>query len=394
MPTPSPIAPAGQSLVTAREFRDVIGRFATGVTVITTANNGARFGSTASAVSSLTDDPPMLLVCLNRSSATAAAVRDSGTFAVNVLAEDHVDLATRFASRVPDKYDGVPTETASNGSPLLVGAIAHLICRVAEQVEAGTHYVFVAHVEEATSYPGHPLAYFRGRFGRMQTAPEASVLREVRAGVLDAGSDVEEVIDTARWAGELGVDANLIHRALVALADEGLIRREGGRYLITPVPDSIIDEVYKAKLAIELGVAESTVAHATSDQLARLRELMEDTLGFVQDGRFTDPEGWVQANERFHEYMVGLAGSAILLDTYRRLGLPGLNLRALDRGSYASRSLLDDHRELVEGYEAGDLARVAAVLRQHAQRPLEMRHQDHLLRGEPANAALTAQPTR
>lgn len=386
MSTPSPVTQSGPRPVTAREFRDVIGRFATGVTVITTEYDGARYGSTASAVSSLTDDPPMLLICLNRNSATAAAVRDSGAFAVNVLAEDHVDLATRFASRVPDKYEGVPTETASNGSPLLVGAIAHLICRVAEQVEAGTHDVFLAHVEEASSYSGHPLAYFRGRFGRMQTAPEASVLREVRTRVLDAGSDVEEVIDTARWAEELGVDANRIHRALVALADEGLIRRQSGEYLITPVPDSIIDEVYKAKLAIETGVAELTVGKAKPAELARLRALMEDTLGFVQDGRFTDPEGWVRANERFHEYMVELAGSTILLDTYRRLCLPGLNLRALDRGSYASGSLLDDHRELVEAYEAGDVVRVAAVLRAHAQRPLEMRHQDQLRRGAPADA--------
>ncbi|MDQ1042380.1 flavin reductase [Streptomyces sp. V4I2] len=381
MSTPSSVTQAGPSPVTSREFRDVIGRFATGVTVITTECDGTRYGSTASAVSSLTDDPPMLLICLNRNSATAAAVRDSGAFAVNVLAEDHVDLATRFASRVPDKYDGVPTETASNGSPLLVGAIAHLICRVAEQVEAGTHYVFLAHVEEATSYSGHPLAYFRGRFGRMQTAPEASVLREVRARVLDMGSDFEEAIETGRWAEEFGVDANRIHRALAALADEGLIRRERGEYLIAPVPNSIIDEVYKAKLAIEIGVAQLTVGKAKPEQLARLRELMEDTLGFVQDGHFTDPEGWVRANERFHECMVELAGSAILLDTYRRLCLPGLNLRALDRGSYASNSLLDDHRELVEGYEAADLARVAAVLGQHAQRPLEMRGQDELRRG-------------
>lgn len=392
MATPSPVTQAGPGVVTSREFRDVIGRFATGVTVITTVRDGIRYGSTASAVSSLTDDPPMLLTCLNRNSATAAAVRESGAFAVNVLAEDHVDLATRFASRVPDKYDGVPTETASNGSPLLVGAIAHLICRVAEQVEAGTHYVFLAHVEEATSYPGHPLAYFRGRFGRMQTAPEASVLREVRARALDAGSDLEEIIDTGRWAEQLGVEANVVHRALVALADEGLIRRDHGKYLIAPVPDSIIDEVYKAKLAIEIGVAEQTVGKVTSDQKARLRELMEDTVGFVQDGRFTDPEGWVRANERFHEYMVELAESAILLDTYRRLGLPGLNLRALDRGSYASSSLLDDHRELVEGYEAGDAARVVAALRKHAQRPLEMRRQDQLRRG--ANAGMATQPSR
>jgi DNA-binding GntR family transcriptional regulator len=93
----------------------------------------------------------------------------------------------------------------------------------------------------------------------------------------------------------------------------------------------------------------------------------------------------VRANERFHEYMVELAGSTILLDTYRRLCLPGLNLRALDAASYASSSLLDDHRRLVEGYEAGDLAQVSGVLRQHARRPLEMRREDQLRRATDAN---------
>lgn len=372
-------AQAASARLSSDAFRDVIGRFASGVTVITTHSGGRNFGSTASAVSSLSAEPPMLLICLNKSSASAHAVAESGTFAVNVLAEDHIELAGRFASKVADKFEGVATEVDANGSPLLVGAIAHLVCRVSEQVEAGTHFVFLAHVEDAVAYPGHPLAYFRGGFGRMQMAPEASVLRDVRERIINAGSHVDEALDTASWAEELGVDVNAVHRALTALLSEGLLRRQGGQFIIAPVPESIIFESYAAKLAIEVGVAESTVGKVSPERLATLREYMEATLEFVQDDHFTDPEAWIVANERFHEYMVELAGSRVLLETYRRLGLPGLNARTISRSTYITTALLDDHEKLVEAYEAGDLEKALAVLRQHADRPREMRSREHEL---------------
>ncbi|MFT4468886.1 flavin reductase [Arthrobacter sulfonylureivorans] len=367
--------------LSAQAFRDVIGRFASGVTVITTCSGGRNFGTTASAVTSLTDDPPMLLICLNKSSTSAHAIRESGTFAVNVLAEDHVQLAGRFASKLPDKFEGMAFEKDGNGSPLLVGAIAHLVCSVSEQVEAGTHYVFLARVEDAVAYPGHPLAYFRGAFGRMQMAPDASVLREVRERIITTVNEVDQAIDLDRWAAELAVGVDLVHRALIALVSEGLVRREAGQFVIAPVPESIIFESYTAKLAIELGVAESTVGRVSQGQLTQLRQYMEATFEFIKDDRFTDPEAWIQANERFHEYMVELAGSKILLDTYRRLGLPGLNARTINRSTYATAELLNDHRKLVEAYENKDLGAVVEVLREHADRPRQLRARERELFG-------------
>ncbi|WP_442542686.1 flavin reductase [Arthrobacter sp. KN11-1C] len=379
MATSGEPAQAEPTRLTSDAFRDVIGRFASGVTVITTRNGGRDFGSTASAVSSLSAEPPMLLICLNKSSATAHAIAASGTFAVNVLAEDHIELAGRFAAKLADKFEGVAVEADTNCSPLLVGAIAHLVCRVSEQVEAGTHYVFLAHVDDAVAYPGHPLAYFRGGFGRMLMAPEASVLRDVRERIINAGSHVDETLDVAALADDLGVETNTLHRALTALLGEGLLRRQAGQFIIAPVPESIIFESYAAKLAIEVGVAESTVGKLSPAQLATLREYMEATLEMVQDDHFTDPEAWIVANERFHEYMVELAGSRVLLETYRRLGLPGLNARTINRSTYATTALLDDHRKLVEAYENGNLEQALGVLRQHADRPREMRTRERAL---------------
>lgn len=148
-------------------FRDVIGHFASGVTVITTALDGIPHGTTASAVASLSLEPPMLLICMNRSSATGQAVLRSGAFAVNILGEGDDELARRFAGKGEDKFAGVAVDRRDHGQPLLVDALAQLVCRVTQQVEAATHIVFFAEVHEATARPGQPLAYYRGRFGRL-----------------------------------------------------------------------------------------------------------------------------------------------------------------------------------------------------------------------------------
>jgi flavin reductase (DIM6/NTAB) family NADH-FMN oxidoreductase RutF len=159
----------GQStLVTAAEFRDVIGRFATGVTVVTTAVAGRWYGTTASAVTSLSLEPPMLLICLNAASATGTAIVRSARFAVNILAEGQGDLARRFATKAPDKFGGVQLTTGRHGIPLLDDALAHVECRVNEQVSGGTHTVFFGMAERVSGHAGQPLAYFRGSFGGLR----------------------------------------------------------------------------------------------------------------------------------------------------------------------------------------------------------------------------------
>src|ERR1700674_171452 len=93
--------------LTPEEFRDVIGRFASGVTVITTVHDGIPYGTTASAVRSLSLEPPMLLICMNQQSSTGQAIAAAGHFAVNILAEEQPDAAARFATKSPDKFHGI-----------------------------------------------------------------------------------------------------------------------------------------------------------------------------------------------------------------------------------------------------------------------------------------------
>ncbi|MBS1888553.1 MAG: flavin reductase family protein [Actinobacteria bacterium] len=157
----------------AEEFRDVIGHFASGVTVITTSADGEPLGTTASAVTSLSLEPPMLLVCLKQDSATGAAIARGGRFAVNILHEGQAELARRFATKGPGKFDGVAVLEGAAGMPLIADALAQVECEVAEEVVGGTHSVFLAHVLGAAAAGGRPLAYFRGRFGRLRPAVES-----------------------------------------------------------------------------------------------------------------------------------------------------------------------------------------------------------------------------
>jgi flavin reductase (DIM6/NTAB) family NADH-FMN oxidoreductase RutF len=157
-------------IVQEQSYREAVGHFTTGVAVVTTLHRGLRYGVTASAVSSLSLDPPMLLVCLNRRLATRDALMEARHFAVNVLGEDQAGLAMTFATRAPDKFAGVDVLEGSHGVPLIAGALAHLQCTVVDPVDAATHTVFLAEVHDALVGVGGPLAYFRGSFGRFEQA--------------------------------------------------------------------------------------------------------------------------------------------------------------------------------------------------------------------------------
>lgn len=162
-------------------FRDVIGHFASGVTIITTRAAGKDYGVTANAVSSLSLEPPMMLVCLNRASRTQGALASSKSFAVNILSEDQGDLAVRFASGDSDKFSGIAVRYGELGNPLLDGSLAQLECGVTDELAGGTHAVYLAVVRFAERFAGSPLAYFRGSFGRLEL--EQKVPRD--ADILD-----------------------------------------------------------------------------------------------------------------------------------------------------------------------------------------------------------------
>jgi len=145
-------------------FRSVMGRFATGVTVVTATGPEGPVGMTANAVCSLSLDPLLLLVCFDRDARTLPIVREAGRFGVNVLAEGQEALARRFASKHEGKFDEVLHEI-QDGVAVLEGAIAWVACDLAELLPGGDHVIGIGAVTAASERDGAPLVWYRGAYG-------------------------------------------------------------------------------------------------------------------------------------------------------------------------------------------------------------------------------------
>jgi flavin reductase (DIM6/NTAB) family NADH-FMN oxidoreductase RutF len=150
----------------ADAFRSVVGRFATGVTVVTATGPEGPVGMTANAFCSLSLDPLLLLVCFDRRARTLPLVRASERFGVNVLASDQEHLARRFASKHEGKFDEVLHEV-HDGVPVLDGAIAWVACDLAELLPGGDHMIGIGAVTAAWEGEGDPLLWYRGAYGGM-----------------------------------------------------------------------------------------------------------------------------------------------------------------------------------------------------------------------------------
>lgn len=136
--------------VSAELFRDVLGCLAGGVCVIATREpGGAPRGLTATAVCSVSLEPPLVLVCLGSGSATRDAIAASGLFAVTFLGARDAPLADRFAGDDEDKFEGVPTRELATGAPVLETGLGCCDCVVVQEVAAGDHTVFIGRVEAA-----------------------------------------------------------------------------------------------------------------------------------------------------------------------------------------------------------------------------------------------------
>lgn len=151
------------------QFFAIMGAFPTGVTIVTTLDSdGQPKGLTSNAVCSVSAEPPLMLVCVDKHSNTLAPLRDRKRFVVNYLSAGRGELSNLFASKEPDKFAHVSWRPAANGMPLLhTDSIAHAECTITQEIEAGDHYVFLAQVDGGhPPAPGtHPLMYFRRTYG-------------------------------------------------------------------------------------------------------------------------------------------------------------------------------------------------------------------------------------
>jgi flavin reductase (DIM6/NTAB) family NADH-FMN oxidoreductase RutF len=148
-----------------RAVRHALGRFATGVAVVTTRTpDGKLEGLTANSFSSVSLDPPLVLWCLNRDAASAPGFAAAGRFAINVLGAHQHALSRHFATPIEDKFAGLAHTSGLGGCPLLDASLAHFECRTENAVDAGDHVIFIGRILRVTHRDGEPLIFSAGRY--------------------------------------------------------------------------------------------------------------------------------------------------------------------------------------------------------------------------------------
>ncbi|MGZ4270196.1 MAG: flavin reductase family protein [Solirubrobacteraceae bacterium] len=160
------------STISPERYRKAVGRFATGVAVVTCESPSGPAGLTTNALTSLSLDPLLLLVCFDNASRTLPVLRESGRFAVNILATEQRDLAAVFASkRVPEEKFEMVTHEVAHGVPVLDGALAWLACDLRELLPGGDHTVGIGQVTHLHYRDGEPLVFYDGAYTALQEAP-------------------------------------------------------------------------------------------------------------------------------------------------------------------------------------------------------------------------------
>jgi flavin reductase (DIM6/NTAB) family NADH-FMN oxidoreductase RutF len=166
----------GAAAFDQRDFRNALGRFATGIAVITTQGpDGKPVGLTANSFSAVSLEPPLILWCLGKSAASLPAFRDCGHFAVNILEVGQRALSHRFATPAKDKFAGLAWDAGLGGAPVFSGSLARFECRNVEQHDGGDHVIFVGRVERYSHADGSPLLFNAGKYGTAAAHPDDGV---------------------------------------------------------------------------------------------------------------------------------------------------------------------------------------------------------------------------
>ncbi|CAA9380223.1 MAG: Nitrilotriacetate monooxygenase component B [uncultured Pyrinomonadaceae bacterium] len=157
-------------MISKDEFRRALGRFASGVTVVTARDASGRLhGITVSAFCSVSLEPPLILVCIDKNTGSHYALAETGSFVVNILRQDQQYVSDRFASYLPDKFEAVGYDLGIDDLPVLEDALANLECRLVNSHDGGDHTIFVGQIERATIGDGEPLVYFHGNYRKLET---------------------------------------------------------------------------------------------------------------------------------------------------------------------------------------------------------------------------------
>ena len=156
------------ALLRPEEFRKVCARYATGIAVATVESPGGKpEGLTVNSFTSVSMDPPLVLICIAKTATPYSSFQVAKAFAVNILRESQIDLSQHFAASKSDRFDTVAWRSGVLGAPVLDGVLAVLECTVHSFFDAGDHTVFVGLAEHAESHDGAPLLYFASAYRKL-----------------------------------------------------------------------------------------------------------------------------------------------------------------------------------------------------------------------------------
>lgn len=154
--------------IDSRMFRNALGRFTTGVAVVTTCCPQGKFeGLTINSFASVSLDPPLILWSLKRDAPSLPGFMSAGVFTINVLSATQQDLSNQFAKPRPDKFQDIPYSVGNNGCPKLDDTLAHFECVTSEVIEAGDHMIFMGEVENFDTTDGTPLVFSLGKYRQL-----------------------------------------------------------------------------------------------------------------------------------------------------------------------------------------------------------------------------------
>jgi len=160
-----------------RTFRDVLGQFCTGITIVTTVHDGVPYGFACQSFAALSLSPPLVLFCPAKVSRSWKAIEASGRFCVNVLTEDQREICTRFGSTVSDKFTDIAWHPSELGSPVFDGSSVHIDCTMHAVHDGGDHVVACGAVQSMSESPSErprPLLYYRGEYTGIESAKSTS----------------------------------------------------------------------------------------------------------------------------------------------------------------------------------------------------------------------------
>jgi len=155
------------------KFRSVLGKFPTGVTVVTADDGEHKVGMAIGSFASVSLDPPLVMFCPTKTSGSYAAIEKAGHFGVNILGDDQVDVCNTFAGKSDDKFAGIAIRTEVTGAPIIDGCIGWIDCEIETIYEGGDHWIVVGRVKDLdVGADGGPLLFYGGGYGKYDPMPK------------------------------------------------------------------------------------------------------------------------------------------------------------------------------------------------------------------------------